>query len=160
MLPAPICCGASVAWAMRAMPTPSRSTCARTSGSALFSGAASWRCLSENGDPHCFYPKPRAGLGKSPQPLRENPIVVEQSGTQGHHRGGIVAAPAHAALFHATVDDQRHRSLDHPTAHRIAQLAPVLIGTNPRTLVLQIGERFLDGLPCLGGPACGQRAQA
>jgi len=27
-----------------------------------------------------FYPKPRAGLGKSPQPLRCNPIIVKQVG--------------------------------------------------------------------------------
>src|SRR6266568_9200771 len=63
-------------------------------------------------------------------------------------------------FFYATVDDQSHCSLDHPATHRITQLAPVLIGTNPRTLVLQIRDRFLDALTCLGWQSCGQGAQA
>ncbi len=107
-----------------------------------------------------FYPKPRVGLGKSAQPLRENPIRVEQIGAQGHHSGGLGSAPAHAPLFQAAVDDQGHSALNHAAAHRIALLSPVLIGTNPRPLVFQRGDRFLDGLKCLGGQSCTQGAQA
>src|SRR5712692_8735165 len=107
-----------------------------------------------------FYPKPRVALGKSPQPLRCNPIVIEQIGPQRDDGGAIGPSPTHASLFHAAVDHQGHRSLDHAAAHRIAKLAPVLIGPNPRTLVLQIRDRLRDGLKWLGWQSCSQGAQS
>src|SRR6266704_5248761 len=107
-----------------------------------------------------FYPKPRVALGKSPQPLRCNPVIIEQVGAQGDDRSAVGPSPPHAPLFHAAVDHQGHGSLDHATAHGIAKLAPVLIGPNPSPLVLQIRDRLLDGLKWLVWYPCSHVAQS
>src|SRR5258708_5078173 len=87
-----------------------------------------------------FYPKPRVDLGKGSQPLRCNPILIEHIGAQGHHGRAVDPFPPHAPFFHTAVDHQGHGPLDHATADRIALLSPVLIGTDPGSLVLQIGK--------------------
>ena len=92
-----------------------------------------------------FYPKPRVALRKSPQPLRCNPIIVEQIYSQGNDGSGIRPAPAHAALLHATVDHQGHLTLDHASANWIALAFPPFIRANPGTLVFQIADRLLEG---------------
>src|SRR6266851_568354 len=158
--------------------TPGVVICSSSRGARVFSSAvypvrmassklALFICSLMEGSPFrlsiarkAFYPKPRVALGKSPQPLRCNPIVIEQIGPQRDDGGAIGPSPPHASLFHAAVDHQGHRSLDHAAAHRIAKLAPVLIGPNPRTLVLQIRDRLRDGLKWLGWQSCSQGAQS
>ena len=107
-----------------------------------------------------FYPKPRVALRKGPQPLRCNPIVVEQIRPQGDDGGSIRPAPAHAPFFHATIDDQGHRALDHAAPHGIALLAPLRIRTYPGSLVLHIPDGFLDGVTRLGTQPCAQVTQS
>jgi hypothetical protein len=107
-----------------------------------------------------FYPKPRVGLGKGTQPLRCHPIIVEQVRPQGNDGSGINPAPPHAAFFHAAINDQAHRTLDHPAAYRVALLAPECIGTNPRALMFQIGDSLLNGLTRLSWQSLSQVTQA
>src|SRR5258706_8818235 len=74
-----------------------------------------------------FYPKPRVGLGKGPQPLRCHPILVEQISAQGHHGGAVDPFPPHASFFHTAVDHQGHGPLDHTTADPLALPLPLLL---------------------------------
>jgi hypothetical protein len=106
-----------------------------------------------------FYPKPRVDLGKGSQPLRCNPIVIEQIDAQGDNGGSIGPAPAHASLFHATVHDQGHRSLNHAASDRRALVLPASIRANPRTLVLEIADCLLDGFERVGWHIAGKTAQ-
>src|SRR5581483_691921 len=93
-----------------------------------------------------FYPKPRAGLGKSAQPLRCLPILIEQIGSQSNHGSGIVTTPTHPSLLHAAIDDEGDGTLNHATAHRIALFSPLLIGADPFPLIFQIGDGAMDSL--------------
>ncbi len=52
------------------------------------------------------------------------------------------------------------RGLNQAAAHRIAELLPLLIRTNPSSLVLQIGEGFLQGLQRLGELPIGKLVQS